>query len=569
MKMGMLKKNLSMLLCAAMVCTGSMSVLAANVSEEAVANVSEEAVADASEEAIADVSEEVIGDAAAESEEMVGEVEPLQPKEYVVLLDETDKKFYIRFLDSENGLSDGTYNVYVETYGYKGTYTPVTIIDSCNLVVENGVGTISYEGEMIDLISAAYGEDVTQGVKETEHKSDSYVMQLWGVEGDVSMELVHYGVSYNQYDDKVNYNSGGSSRHRCGDELLQLNYVESNYPQLYASDWNDVKPDNYTITMHSFTDGRVLATATAPASELLDLSKKWTLPDEFQQKVESSRTLVYFLAEGKTGSVAAGYFIKRGSSGPSVKTPRFENSTVNIFNGKATKLKLLDTKIDNKTTLKARNWFSDNPEIATINKKTGKITPKKTGTVTITVDLVKGSDVYKSLSCTVNVEKATVSSNKATLTMGADEPQSLTLKLDNLFPGQQKEEWTALKKTVATVDAEGVVTPLKAGKAKFKTKRDGKTFVVTVTVYNPEIVTPRRNRIDGSDELKLVKNKTLKLKVKGGYKPKYTSLNPEFASVTGAGKVKGLAAGVAVIKIETVDKTLYQVINVEEPSAGK
>lgn len=563
MNYSLFKKNMSIILCAAMLITGSVNAFAA------------EAIEEEPEMIEATAENEITESEIAESEISVGDSEDSENKaDYLPLFVPRAGDFYVRFFDASKGLPDGIYNETLKCYcgGFDSVFSMVDLVENCTLVVKDNYGTMHIDGDMLELLSAAYDMDVAEYLKK-DGTSKTVTVQLQLL-GDEWLQMGNVSLSYNHYMDQIslscecfpvgspetwiNVNIGAGNSKDMDDKR---DYASS----LMITDFRDEKPGEYKITMCDMESGEVLWSESA-SSELFADYESWTIPYSFHKSITDESKPVYFIIEDNTATAYA-CFVKADFStpgpgpGPVVKNPRFEKTSVDIFNGKAAKLKILDTKLDKRTTLKAKNWASSDTDVATV--KNGKVTPKKTGTVAISVDLYKGTELYKNLSCTVNVEKATVSSNKATLTMGADEPQSLTLKLNDLFPGTEKEEWTSLKKTVATVDETGAVTPLKAGKVKFKTKRDGKTFYVTATIYNPEIVTPRRNRIEGSDALSLKLNKGLTLKVKGGYKPVYTSMNPEIVSVSTRGKVKGLAAGTALIKIETVGKTMYQEIVVE------
>lgn len=136
------------------------------------------------------------------------------------------------------------------------------------------------------------------------------------------------------------------------------------------------------------------------------------------------------------------------------------------------------------------SWKSDKPEIATVDAD-GKVTAVAAGEATITVTTEDGG---KTATCKVTVKAATVAVtgvtlNKATLSLIAGASETLTATVAPADATNKNVAWTSSDATVATVDANGKVTGVKAGEAiiTVTTEDGGKTATCRVTVSDREI----------------------------------------------------------------------------------
>jgi uncharacterized protein YjdB len=137
-------------------------------------------------------------------------------------------------------------------------------------------------------------------------------------------------------------------------------------------------------------------------------------------------------------------------------------------------------------TNKKVSWSSSKKTIATVDSN-GNVKGVAVGTATITVTTASAG---KTAKCTVIVIKpiavSKIKLNKATLSM--KKKQTLQLKA-TITPGNatyQAITWTTSDKTIATVDATGKITALKAGKVKITATTDNgkKSDTCNVTVTN-------------------------------------------------------------------------------------
>ena len=124
-------------------------------------------------------------------------------------------------------------------------------------------------------------------------------------------------------------------------------------------------------------------------------------------------------------------------------------------------------------------WASDNTDVATVDED-GIVTAVKAGTATITVS-VKGQPEIKA-TCTITVKSSAIAVTKLTLSESSAEVsigKTLTLSctIEPTDATNKELVWSSSDETIATVDAQGVVTGVKAG-----------TVTITVTSKsNPSV----------------------------------------------------------------------------------
>lgn len=110
-------------------------------------------------------------------------------------------------------------------------------------------------------------------------------------------------------------------------------------------------------------------------------------------------------------------------------------------------------------------WASDNTDVATVDED-GIVTAVRAGTATITVS-VKGQPEIKA-TCTITVKSSTIAVTKLTLSQTSAEVsvgKTLTLSctIEPTDATNKELVWSSSDETIATVDAQGVVTGVKAG----------------------------------------------------------------------------------------------------------
>lgn len=209
-------------------------------------------------------------------------------------------------------------------------------------------------------------------------------------------------------------------------------------------------------------------------------------------------------------------------------TIELNQTSATIYTGQSKKTKLIATTNPKEATV---TWTSSQTSIVTVSA-TGELTPKKTGTATITA--TAGG---VSASCTVTVKKPSISlASKKTLYVGNKE------KIAASSNPQAKLTWSSSNKKIATVDAKGTVTPKKTGKVTITAKALGISKKCTITVKKPSVKF-------NSTELTAFAGSVLQLgaTVKPASALKWKSSNKKVATVDKSGKVTTKKVGTATI----------------------
>ena len=164
-------------------------------------------------------------------------------------------------------------------------------------------------------------------------------------------------------------------------------------------------------------------------------------------------------------------------------TIKINKNILTLNKGKTFQLKVTGTQ-------KKVTWKSSKSSVAKVNSK-GKVTAKKEGTAKITAT-VNG----KKYTCKVTVENPTINKKELTLYVG----DTYNLKLNNTT---QKPLWSSSDNTVATVDANGIVTACNPGTALIDALIRGKGYRCTVTVKEePSQIEPEPPKKSGKTILK-------------------------------------------------------------------
>jgi len=129
-------------------------------------------------------------------------------------------------------------------------------------------------------------------------------------------------------------------------------------------------------------------------------------------------------------------------------------------------------------------WTSSKPSVATV--KDGKVTAKKTGTVTITVTDETGKVVakykVKVVAKAVKLTKLTAKAKKSTLKVGKSTTITVKLTPKGATGAVVKFSLDSKSKKILTVDKAGKVIAKKKGTATVTVKAGGKTSKVKITV---------------------------------------------------------------------------------------
>ncbi len=193
-------------------------------------------------------------------------------------------------------------------------------------------------------------------------------------------------------------------------------------------------------------------------------------------------------------------------------------------------------------------WKSSDSKIASVNTY-GKVLAKKSGTVTITAK-INGAES----SCKITVNKTTISLNETNISLEHGETFLLKSSTSTGAPVTYK----ANKKSIATVDQNGLVTGMKPGEAIITITADGTSETCKVKVKSPQVSLNKTT-------LSLYRGQTylLSANVSSNLTPKWKTNKKSVAIVDETGNVTALKHGTALISatIDGVTKTCTVIVN--------
>lgn len=154
-------------------------------------------------------------------------------------------------------------------------------------------------------------------------------------------------------------------------------------------------------------------------------------------------------------------------------------------------LQLTATILPATTTDKTLTWSSSDSAVATVDAN-GKVTAVKAGEATITVTATSGKSATLKVtvlqpSSGVEIDFAASGIEGNDLTLNVGEIKTIAVKVT---PADSTDSltWTSSNEAIATVDANGTVTAVKAGEATITvTTTSGKSATLKVTVLQPAL----------------------------------------------------------------------------------
>ncbi|MCM1543810.1 MAG: Ig-like domain-containing protein [Ruminococcus sp.] len=228
----------------------------------------------------------------------------------------------------------------------------------------------------------------------------------------------------------------------------------------------------------------------------------------------------------------------------------FAKTSVTAEVGKTTKLSVTFNPKD--ATNKTLTWKSSNTSIAKVSSN-GTVTGVKKGTAKITATSADGS--FKA-TCTVKVVKkvTSVKLNQTSIVLYLDKRTTLKATVAPSDASNKNVTWTSSSSSIAKVDADGNITPLKTGTTTItvKTADGGKTAKCTVKVEKAA-KTIKLNKaslamIAGNSSTLTA---TITPSDTTNKKVTWTSSNTSIATVNSSGVVKALKGGTVTITAKT------------------
>ena len=198
------------------------------------------------------------------------------------------------------------------------------------------------------------------------------------------------------------------------------------------------------------------------------------------------------------------------------------------------------------------SWTSSNTKIATVDAE-GKITAVKAGGATITVTTESGKSASLKVTVLQPASDIAIDFEGEVLTLNVGETQTLKATVTPT-DSTDKLTWSSSNTEIATVDAEGKITAVKAGEATVTvTTESDKSASLKVTVLQPasDIVID----FEGDNlTLNVGESQTLKATVTptdSTDKLTWSSSNTEIATVDSEGKITAVKAGEATVTVTT------------------
>jgi len=199
-------------------------------------------------------------------------------------------------------------------------------------------------------------------------------------------------------------------------------------------------------------------------------------------------------------------------------------------------------------------WTSSSKKVATVDEN-GVVTPVKEGSATITVKTANGKKDTVKIKVVDPFKPSKVILDKSgTVTLNMGETLQLNAALAP-ETAQSKLAWSSSSKKVATVDENGVVTPVKEGSATITVKtHNGKKDTIKVKVVDP--FKPSKVILDKSSTVTLNMGETLQLNAAlqpetAQSKLAWSSSSKKVATVDENGVVTPIKEGSATITVKT------------------
>jgi len=278
--------------------------------------------------------------------------------------------------------------------------------------------------------------------------------------------------------------------------------------------------------------------ATVTPSDLLDKSVTWKSSNTKVATVTSKGKVTGVKAGTATITCTSKVSGAKATCKVTVGYVKLDQTEAVVKKGKT--ITLMPTVYPSSLTDKSVTWKSSNTAVATVTSA-GKVKGVKTGTATITCT---SNVTGLSTTCAVTVGLVTLNKYKITLKKGKTETLTPTVYPSSL--ADKSVTWTSSNTAVATVSSTGKVKGVKTGTVTITctSKATGLSRTCEVLVANLTL---------NNYELSIQKGKTVTLKATvypSSLEDKsvtWESSNTKVATVTSAGKVKGIKAGTATI----------------------
>ena len=466
---------------------------------------------------------------------------------------------------SVTGSGENNATATVKVLKYSASAVTITAVSnnknaSCTLHITNPLGGIKlsattlnvFKGQSVTLEATPYGADQSAGM------SDAVTSTLWTTSNasvaTVSQEGLVTAVSEGYATIDVTMIAGGKTlKASCSVTVNKATLVTGLKP-LTIVEGGDLR-----LSVGAADTVRVsISPANASIKELSWASSDPGIAAVSAVTLSGSESSAKITAV-KEGTAVITYSATDGSgvfgSFNAVVTPAVKSVSITpaktVVTVGDTSAKLTATVTPADAGNQVLNWKSDNTNICEVDYS-GKLNPKMIGTCTITATTTDGTALSGSCFVRVADPATSVSVDKTSLALKVGE-DPVALKATVRTSGSMTYndvKWTSSNTTVATVDADGLVTAVRPGSATITaTALDGtnKAAVcsVTVTADLKEISLPAKEEVNVGGNITL--NPTLTPSFASDKAVTWTSLDNTIASVNSNGVVTGKKEGNTVI----------------------
>ena len=171
----------------------------------------------------------------------------------------------------------------------------------------------------------------------------------------------------------------------------------------------------------------------------------------------------------------------------SVPTISLNETEITLAQGKTVKLVPSVANVDNPKKLKY-TWESSDPRVATVSNGTVKAAAAGSATITCSATLENGTTVMASAEVTVTVPVKTLKLIEKSAVMNGGSTRSVGYTIMPNDATDKSLNWKSSDPSVASVDSNGTVTAVSAGKATITAEtRDGSNRKAQISVYVPSM----------------------------------------------------------------------------------
>ena len=250
---------------------------------------------------------------------------------------------------------------------------------------------------------------------------------------------------------------------------------------------------NHTISAKSFGDGRMRIICFSPSSSVIASGTGSVVEFDIRSNISTEETYTIELKNQTfSTSTAEEYVLPNSTSNVTIVGTLVSEI---ILNESRAEMNVGETLILTATinpshaTNKDIEWFSSNPEVATVSSL-GIVTAVGEGIAIITVSSTDGSDISATCDITVHKIVTDICLNETDVTLNEGQTLQLEATVSPETANNKVLQWSSSNEGVATVDQSGLVTAISHGSAVITvSSTDGSDISAkcSINVYNAEV----------------------------------------------------------------------------------